>query len=169
MSSPESEAERPPWESPKAPSPGPPSLASLLRLLPLFRQQLEDAEARAQRAMGEAESLRQVVRGLEGLAGQRPPKQSPLFLSQEPTQPEPEGPRGQEAVRQVMATSPEQAWPLAAITAEVMKRGWIDPNAKVPGAAIRAATQRLAAAGMAEKVGAGRYRLTPRGREGPDG
>src|SRR5262249_23712782 len=73
--------------------------------------------------------------------------------------------RGQEAVRQMMLTAPEAVWTQARITRGILSRGWIDPDAKVPAAAIRAATQRLAAAGMAKKVGSGRYELTERGRE----
>jgi hypothetical protein len=164
---------RPVWQPPTQKAAPPtqaaqPSLSSLLRLLPVFQNQLRDAENRAQQAMLEAESLRQIVSGLQTLAGQRPISQGTLFLSKETVPPQPEGPRGQEAVRQVMATAPDEIWPIGAITAEITKRGWIDPDAKTPGAAIRAATQRLASAGKAEKVGPARYRLTARGREEPD-
>lgn len=137
---------------------------SFARLIPVFKSQLLEAELRARRAQSEADNLRKVIEGLEGLTGNR--EQIPLFVQterrREPS--EPEGPRGQEAVRQVMNTDPDRVWPLSSIAHEILRRGWIDPVAKVPNAAIRAATQRLAAAGMAEKVGTGRYKLTDRGR-----
>jgi hypothetical protein len=151
-----------------AAGPAAPTLAQLVRLLPLFRGQLREAEQRAQQAMHDAESLRKIVDGLEGLAGNRPSAQAPLFTPSETEKPEEASPRGQEAVRQVMLTDPDAEWPLARITYEVLRRGWIDPNAKVPRAAIRAATQRLAAANLADKTGTGRYRLTDEGRASPD-
>jgi hypothetical protein len=135
----------------------------------MFRQQLRDAELRAQLALGEAENLRKIVAGLEGLS-RGPRDQLPLPINQEQpaqSQDRPEGPRGQEAVRQVMMTAPDQEWSLAAITGEILKRAWIVPDAKVPEAAIRAATQRLAGAGLARKSGPGRYRLTEKGRKKP--
>jgi hypothetical protein len=124
---------------------------------------------RAQRALSEMEALRKVVEGLESLAGTR--TEQPALFVETPTerQQAESGPRGQEAVRQVMLQAPDRNWMLATISREILRRGWIDPEAKVPQAAIRAAVQRLAAAGLVEKMGTGRYRLTERGRRGPVG
>jgi hypothetical protein len=121
--------------------------------------------------MGDVEALRQIVEGLEALAGTSA-RQAPLFVegASPPTKTlAADVPLGQEAVRKVMLTNPERDWPQAVITREILNRGWINPEAKVPQAAVRAATQRLAAAGLAEKVAPGRYRLTESGREEGDG
>lgn len=143
--------------------------AGLARLIPLFRDQLRDAEERAQRALAEVEHLRQVIGGLEGLSGGAPRQVTlPFLVSPEAAEPEDDGPRGQEAVRRVMLAAPDRVWPLNQITREIIRRGWINPDAKVPTAAIRAATQRLAAAELAEKVDPGHYRLTEKGRRAPD-
>jgi hypothetical protein len=150
-----------PGASPEVP------IERLVSLLPLFRQQLRAAETRAALAQSQADHLRNIVDGLEGLSGGRR-DQMHLFVplgSATPTEVE-QGPRGQEAVRLVMASAPDRVWSLGAITHEILDRGWIDPGAKVPAAAIRAATQRLAGAGFAEKVAPGRYRLTERGKVG---
>jgi hypothetical protein len=161
----------PPGRLSLPPTRDPLSREATIQLLPRFKQQLRIAEHRAQRAMGDVEALRQIVEGLEALAGTSA-RQAPLFVegASPPTKTlAADVPLGQEAVRKVMLTNPERDWPQAVITREILNRGWINPEAKVPQAAVRAATQRLAAAGLAEKVAPGRYRLTESGREEGDG
>jgi len=64
-----------------------------------------------------------------------------------------------------MLQEPDRVWRQSLIASEVMRHGWIDADARVPDAAVRAATQRLAAAGLAKKVAPGSYQLTERGKE----
>jgi hypothetical protein len=132
----------------------------LVRQLPALRRELATAEDRAQRALSEVESLRKIVAGVEELADTgNAPRSLSLFVELTPDEAAAiEAPRGQEAVRRILESEPQRVWALREILAEVMKRGWIDPDAKVPAAAVRAATQRLAAARLAQKVGAGKYR-----------
>src|SRR5436189_98067 len=60
-------------------------------------------------------------------------------------------PRGQEAVRRLMRESVRE-WRPADLIAEIQRRGWIDPAAKTPGAAVRVALRRLVDAGEVVKV-----------------
>lgn len=130
-------------------------------MLPVLRTEHEAARESAAKALARAEAIERIIDGIERLLGEAPSPTLPLFDRTEAEATD--GPRGQEAVRQVMATQPDRIWTLSAITREVRRRRWINPNAKTPQAAIRAATQRLAGAGLAEKIGAGRYRLTEAG------
>jgi hypothetical protein len=135
---------------------------ALVEMLPELRKRLREAEEHAQAALAEVEGLRKVVEGVEQIAaGVSSANPLPLFVEDQGAgtdngtpAPEP-SPRGQEAVRLIL----EERWPnvvtQALIFTEVMRRGWIDPTAKTPRAAVRAAAQRLAAAGHAEKVGSG--------------
>lgn len=63
------------------------------------------------------------------------------------------GPRGREAVRIIAAEQPG-VWKVKDIKDEILRRGWPDP-----GTGAEAALKRLAAAGEAERVGHGTYRI----------
>jgi hypothetical protein len=136
------------------------SSRTLIDLLPSLRENLRDAELRAQVALGEVEHFRQIISGIEGLAsGTASDAQPQLILeSQTVLNPKPEdgSPRGREAVRRVMAEHPRRTWKQVEIFRELKKRGWIESGASP--AAARVATRRLVTAGGAEKVGVGLYR-----------
>ena len=136
-----------------------PDRAEYLRMLPPLRQQLRAAELRAQEAAAEAESLRKVIQGLQELAGERPNGRQASLL--EPlTMGEIDellAPRGQEAVKQVLATE-DRVWSARELLEVIQAKGWIEPDAKTPLASVRVAAQRLVKAGGAVKVGSGYQR-----------
>jgi hypothetical protein len=122
------------------------------------------ADDRLAQAGRHAEALRSIVSGLRQLEDfSRDPQKERLPVTNlgdsEPAT-EAEQPRGREAIRRVMRENPKP-WKQRDLIAAIRDRGWIDPNAKQPDAAIRIAVRRLAEAGEIEKVPgmAGVYRL----------
>jgi hypothetical protein len=150
-----------------------------------FEQQLAEAERERERARADmseskeryeresrrARALVQVVKGLRELANQSPEPQSESPPTNEPSLTleqagELIAPRGQEAIRRVMKGSGRD-WKPAQVIAEVRDRGWIDPDAKTPEAAIRVALRRAVDAGEVEKTVSGLYRYRDSG-ESPE-
>lgn len=127
-----------------------------------------DAELRGHRAQMRVEALSQIVSGLELLqAGQDEPQRERLPVGDDGATVtvnlsvyghEGDPPRGKEAVRIIMSESP-RVWKASDLVAEVVRRKWIDPNAKHPDAAVRVATARLLRDQVIERVGPGRYRF----------
>jgi hypothetical protein len=151
-------------------------LEQLAKELPALRAQLAEAETRAEAATAnraaaqEAESvavaqrdaLRTAVAGIEGLAlafavpADYVPEAEPVRETEPSPPAEPQvaatdGPRGREAVRLVLEEAGRPMRPKEIVTA-VMRRGWIEPEAKSPDSAIRLATRRLAKDGIAVEV-----------------
>lgn len=121
------------------------------------------ADERLVTAERQAEGLQHVVEGLKLIEqAEREPQKEQLPVGNQGANGSADQPRGREAVRRVMREEPGTAWQQAAIVQTVMLRGWIDPNAKQPEAAIRVAVRRLAEDGELEKVpgmhGAYRYK-----------
>jgi hypothetical protein len=63
------------------------------------------------------------------------------------------GPRGREAVRMIAVEQPG-VWKVKDLKDEILRRGWPDP-----GTGTEAALKRLAAAGEAERIGHGTYKI----------
>jgi hypothetical protein len=69
-----------------------------------------------------------------------------------------DGPRGEEAVRQVLSEEDRPRSPKE-ITEAIVARGWIRPDAKSPEDAVRAALGRMRQSGKVMRVGTGLYAL----------
>jgi hypothetical protein len=117
--------------------------------------------ARFERSTARVTALRQVVEGLRALnrLERQPAREQLVFQATPPT---PNGsaadtPRGREAVRRVLSEDTRD-WRMTDLVAEIVRRGWIDPGARQPAAAIRVAAKRLADDGEAVKVRPGVYR-----------
>lgn len=133
--------------------------AQLIESLPALRDDLHAVRARALAAASEVEALEKIVEGIEALIrGDRPTFVPGAGIeAADENSSAPETPRGREAVRRVLQET-GTPWKLQALIAEIQRRGWIDPAAKQPAAAIRTAVGRLAEAGEVERVGAATYR-----------
>jgi len=126
---------------------------------------MRDAMVRRERAERRVEALSRIVSGLSLLEHEQPQRERLPVTTDEDTVSlkltvyghEGDTPRGQEAVRIIMSESP-RAWRQNELVAEVLRRGWIKPSAKRPGAAVRVATRRLAEDGIVEKIEPGLYR-----------
>jgi seryl-tRNA synthetase len=129
---------------------------------------LSDAKERLERESRRIRALTQIVKGLRELEPTVQPQSQRLPMAFEPlSKDEIEqlmAPRGQEALRRVMRDSGRD-WKPAQLIAEVKDRGWIDPNAKTPEAAVRVALRRLVDAGEVEKNNmTGLYRYQDSGK-----
>jgi hypothetical protein len=128
---------------------------------------VRDASTRRLRAQRRIEALSQIVTGLQLLhAEQEDPQRERLPVGGDEATVrlkltayghEGDEPRGKEAVRIIMSEAP-RTWKASELVAEVLRRKWIDPEAKNPDAAVRVATARLHRDGLIERVGVGRYR-----------
>lgn len=132
------------------------------RFLGQARAQAREAKERIERETRRVRALTQIVKGLRELEPTEAPSQSErLPFGLEPmTLEEVEAltaPRGREAVRRVMQGSGRD-WKPAQVITEVKGRGWIDPDAKTPDAAIRVALRRLVDGGEVERLANGLYR-----------
>jgi hypothetical protein len=129
-----------------------------------FIARLPELEQAAKEHERKARALRQIIEGVRALNGD-----AVRLLSNETeggadrvNQYKPEdGPRGREAVRQIVAERPG-IWRVADIKREVQLRGWPSPMT-----AIDTAVARMAAAGEAEKI-PGRKGLYKFGRSDQD-
>jgi hypothetical protein len=122
---------------------------------------IADAKERYDRETRRVKALTQVVKGLRDLETTKaPPQPEGLPMRFEPVSLEEleqlMAPRGQEALRQVMRGS-GQSWRPAQLISEIKSRGWIDPDAKTPDAAIRVALRRLVDGREVEKSEQGLY------------
>jgi hypothetical protein len=122
--------------------------------------QLPAMEREAGQLERRAHALRQIIEGIKALNGD-----ATLFdVALAPNgngngngHSEPEGPRGREAVRQIVTERPGAVWSLTQIKRENRRRGWPSPDK-----AIETAVSRLRANGEAERVSTGKYRFTVR-------
>jgi hypothetical protein len=130
-----------------------------------------------------AEGLRQIVAGYKRLLKAHDPRQQSLEITigdtslnetltigtsteaeevAQTTEAEapaaPDGPRGEEAIRVLLAESPRPQSPKA-LTDAIRRRGWIRPDAAHPEDAVRAALGRMRAKGTVVRVGTGLYAL----------
>ena len=146
-------------------------LDEALRARDRAQQDAQDAKFRLERESKRVRALNQVVKGLRELeagGGEEPQAERlPDVVVEEEPAVEDDGPRGQEAVRRLMRES-QRNWRPAELIAEIQRRGWIDPAAKTPGAAVRVALRRLVDAGDVEKVEQGLYRYQDSGVTTPD-
>jgi hypothetical protein len=77
-------------------------------------------------------------------------------------------PRGKEAVRLILSEV-KRDWRASDLVDEVIRRGWIDPDAKQPDAAVRVAIRRLVDDGLAMRVAQGIYRAKDPGATPEEG
>lgn len=110
-----------------------------------------DAEAEAQSAIAERDSLLKIIEGIRGLM-----TKDGAHANSVPSEHRKKI-RGREAVRRVLR---EHGRPMRQrdIVSEVVARGWVDPEAKQPAESIRIAVRRLADDDEVEKVSDGVYR-----------
>lgn len=140
--------------------------ARLIESLHNFRTELDEAEQRAKAALAEADALRKIVEGIEGLVSGGVTQ---LTISDTGTISRPslngneavvgDTPRGKEAVRRLFLET-RRTWKRRAIIEEVVRRGWIDPEARNPNSAIGASIDRLAKAGELRRHAHATYRYT---------
>ncbi len=123
-----------------------------------LRAELAEARRRADNAAAEVAALERAIEGIEFLI--RPGGLQPRLPFNADANGAPAAdeaiPRGKEAVRRVLM---ETTRPVKAniVVKRVIERGWIDPEAKNPQAAIRVALRRLAETDEVEKVSTGMY------------
>lgn len=130
-----------------------------------LRLQLADAERRA-------EALRLIIRGVEtlGANGEGPATgngngsanghvaQPTLLVGEETIA---DGPRGQAAVRVVVAEHPGRTWTLRALARELIRHGWASsPDLDKAEHSLGEAVRRMAKTGEATRVRPGVYRFT---------
>jgi hypothetical protein len=135
------------------------------------QEDARDAKVRVERETKRVRALTQIVKGLRELAtngGDEPQAERlpDVIVEVEPAEDD-DRPRGQEAVRRLMRES-DRAWRPAELIAEIQRKGWIDPAAKTPGAAVRVALRRLVDVGEVVKVEQGLYRYQDSGVTTPD-
>jgi hypothetical protein len=120
-----------------------------IRTLEDWRVDLSDAEKRFAAAEREVRYLRQIVEGMEGLAGG---DSTPTARSRAD-----KSPRGATALRELLPEMPQEVtWPM--IFAELRNRGWMNLEARQPEAATRAAMDRLIDFGEVQRVRKGVFR-----------
>jgi hypothetical protein len=122
--------------------------------LPEFERALAEHEARAQ-------ALRQIIDGIKALNGHAAGITQPRFLKQNGTvfiaqAPDPDGPRGREAVLRVMRERPDHLWKVIELKREILRRGWA-PTPK----AVEANLKRMRQAGELICPRYGYYQLAP--------
>lgn len=122
-------------------------------------------EQQATEYAAKADAIRLIIAGVRGLNGDA---QSVLtrrsFAAHstafETRRPDPNGPRGREAVLRVMNERPDHTWKVVEVKREMLKRGWA-PSPKAVEASIAA----LRDAGQLEPAGYGYYKIPA---ESPD-
>jgi hypothetical protein len=135
------------------------------------QEDARDAKVRVERETKRVRALTQIVKGLRELTangGDEPQAERlpDVIVEVEPAEDD-DRPRGQEAVRRLMRES-DRAWRPAELIAEIQRKGWIDPAAKTPGAAVRVALRRLVDVGEVVKVEQGLYRYQDSGVTTPE-
>jgi hypothetical protein len=132
-------------------------------------QDVNDAKIRFAHESKRVRALTQIVKGLRELeaGGESEPQAERLPDVIGPATTNGDAPRGQEAVRRLMRQS-ERSWKPVELIAEIQRRGWIDPGAKTPDAAVRVALRRLVDAGEVVKIDQGLYRYQDSGAMSPE-
>jgi len=145
-------------------------LAEANRDLQRAQDDLRDAKERIERENRRVRALNQIVKGLRELEPFDTPQEEQLPIGRVLTVEEVDSlpaPRGREAVRLVMRGSGRD-WRPAQVISEVRDRGWIEPDAKAPNAAIRIALRRLVEDQEVERLENGLYRYRDSGVTTPD-
>lgn len=130
--------------------------ARLIESLDGFRRELVVAEERATNALAEVDALRKIIEGVESLMTGRPTQlamrdSTAIVGRDEPNGAGPDAPRGQEAVRRLLVET-RREWKRSALIQEILRRGWINPEAKHKQAAVGTALDRLVREGEVERV-----------------
>jgi hypothetical protein len=126
--------------------------SDLLARLPEMEREAEEHEAHAR-------ALRQFIAAVRALNGHAEDVRQPRFVEQNGTvfvaaQRDPAGPRGREAIRQVMAERPDAIWKVIELKREILGRGWA-PSPK----AVEANLKRMRQAGDVVCPRYGYYKL----------
>jgi hypothetical protein len=130
--------------------------AALIESLESFRAELREADRRVTRARAEADALRKVVEGIEGLIGGGSADQLALVESGTNVATAVltgngvvvgDAPRGQAALRRILIETVTERWKRGALLDEVQRRGWFNPDAKNPRGAASVALDRLVESG----------------------
>lgn len=121
-------------------------------------ERAREAEAEAQAATAERDSLLKIIEGIKTWLVAVGDERVAETIDAQIVQATPRKMiRGREAVRRVLR---EHGRPMRQrdLVKEVVGRGWIDPEARDPAAAIRVAARRLVDDGEVEKIADGVYR-----------
>jgi hypothetical protein len=120
---------------------------------------LPEMEREAENYERKARALRQIIEGVKALNGRADAILAPRFVEQNgkvfvAAPQDRRGPRGIEAVRQVMASDSERVWKVIELKNEILRRGWA-PSPK----AVEANVKRLRELGEITSVAYGYYKL----------
>jgi hypothetical protein len=122
--------------------------------------QIPELERQADELEQKAHAIRQIIAGVRALNGDSDGLFRRSFESHrrafEIAPPDPSGPRGPEAVLNVMREDPARKWKVVDLKQEVLRRGWA-PTPK----AVEASVKRLRTAGKITNVSYGWYQLVP--------
>lgn len=132
---------------------------------PDLTAQLPEMERVAAEYEAKAHALRQIIAGIQALNGGAEGIRDPRFVEQNGTifvaqPPDPDGPRGREAVFRVMRERPLHTWKVIELKREILRRGWA-PSPK----AVEANLKRMRQAGDVICPRYGYYKLAPDGVE----
>jgi hypothetical protein len=110
-------------------------------------EEYKDAAAKLAAETKRRDALRVVLQGYVKLFPEfetlLPSDLRPQFIVAQALQRvESRNPRGQEAIRRVMAETPDQRWTVPAMVKELTHRGWL-PESDNPAAPVRTAMERL--------------------------
>jgi hypothetical protein len=138
-------------------------LAAETREAPLtdnLMAQIPELEKQADELEHKAHAIRQIIAGVRALNGDADSVFTRSFESHrrqfEIAMPDPSGPRGPEAVLQVMREHPGRQWKVVDLKRQLLRRGWA-PTPK----AVEASVKRLRVAGKVMNVSYGWYQLAP--------
>jgi hypothetical protein len=125
--------------------------------------QIPELERQADELEHKAHAIRQIIAGVRALNGDADTLFTRSFESHRRTfeiaPPDPAGPRGPEAVLQVMREDPARQWKVVDLKRELLRRGWA-PTPK----AVEASVKRLRVAEKVINVSYGWYQLAPEER-----
>lgn len=136
--------------------------AQLIENLNVFRSEHAEAEKRAKVALAEAEALRKIIEGIEGLVNGSEAQlvireEGTIVVHETPDAVRGDKPLGMEAVRRILIET-GQSWKIAALAEEIVRRGWIVPGARNPRASVNRAIERLMKRGEVRRTAKGTYR-----------